>query len=328
MLRNQNPTRSAQLVIMACVGMFILMVGSRGDAQVRFPEKNITLIIPQTAGGPTDTLSRIVANYAKKYLGVPLVVMNVPGASSVIGARQALNSAPDGYTILVNHGGFSTCYYTGMADFNYDSFEPICRVANVLEGPATYVGAPWKDLKGLIAHARENPGKVRYGATTGLTSHFAMAAIEKAANIKFLFVPFQGESPRIAALAGKHIDVIAIALHTGTQYVNAGKFVMLGTFAEQRSKLFPNIPTLIEQGLAVIDNIEVRGFFAPKGTPKDRIEFLDSAFKKTLEDPECIEALNKASQIPQYMDSEKYKKFYRELDASIGALAKQLDIKK
>jgi len=198
----------------------------------------------------------------------------------------------------------------------------------VLEGPVIYVGAPWKDLKGLIAYARENPGKVRYGATAGLTSHFTMATIEKAANIKFLLVPFQGEPPRIAALAGHHIDIISLGLHTGQEYAKAGKFLQLGTFAEKRSKLFPNIPTLVEQGLAVTDDIEVRGFFAPKGTPKDRIAFLDSAFKKTLEDPECIEALHKVSQEPKYMDSEKYKDFYRKQDATIATLAKELGINK
>lgn len=328
MLKNKRLDRLNQLVIVSCAIIFIFMLGPVGAAEVKFPQKYINLICPMTAGGPFDTLSRVIATHAKKYLGVPLVVVNVVGASSVVGARQVLNSAPDGYTILINHGGFSTCYYTGMADFNYDSFEPICRLANVLEGPATYAGSPWKDLKALIEYAKENPGKVKYGATSGLTSHFAMSAIEKAANIKFLFVPFQGESARIAALAGKHIDVIAISLHTGLQYVNAGKFTLLGTFAEKRSKLYPNVPTLVEQGLDVTDTIEVRGFFAPKGIPKDRIAFLDSAFRKTLEDPECVEALHKVSQEPRYLDSEKYREFCKEQDAYIASLAKFLGIKK
>ena len=306
----------------------VFVAGSSIAAEKKFPEKPIQIVVPMPAGGPHDVLARVIATQGKKFFGVPLIVVNAPGSGGAIGSKQVLNAAPDGYTLLVNHGGLSTNYHTGVAEFNYDGFQPICRLAAGNECLTTYAGAQWKDLKGLIEHAKKNPGRLKYAATSGGTSHFVMAAIEEAAKIKFLFVPYQGEAPRTAALAGHHVDLISATVKSAGEYAKAGKFAVLGVFKAERSKLYPDYPTLAEQGLPVNDTLEVRGMFAPKATPKERVAYLEATFKKVLEDPEFIEALYKTGQEPAYLDAQNYTKYLKDQDALIERSAKILNLKK
>lgn len=327
--------KKERLFLSSCLGVFVTFgmilsagTGSSDAADVKYPDKPIHIVVPMPAGGPHDVLARVIATKAKKYFGVPLVVINTPGAGGTIGSKQVMTSPPDGYTLMINHGGISANYHTNTAEFNYDSFQPICRLATGNECLATYVGAPFSDIKGLLDYAMKNPGRVKYAATSGGTSHLVMGAIEEAANIKFLFVPYQGEAPRTAALAGHHVDLISMTIKSASEYVKAGKFVILGVFNSERSKLYPALPTLSEQGLKVNDTFEVRGLFAPKGIPKDRISFLESAFKRTLEDPECIDALYKAGQEPAYLDTVNYTKYLKDQDATIESNARRLNLKK
>ena len=324
-----------KLFLSTIVGVFLTFgmilsacIGTSEAADVKYPDKPIHIIVPMPAGGPHDVLARVIATKAKKHFGVPLVVMNAPGSGGSIGSKQVMTAQPDGYTLLINHGGLSANYHTNVAEFNYDSFQPISRLASGNECLATYTGAPFKDVKSLLDYAKKNPGRVKYAATSGGTSHLVTAAIEDAANVKFLFVPYQGEAPRTAALAGHHVDLISLTVRSASEYVKAGKFTILGVFNTERSKLYPELPTLAEQGINVADTFEVRGVFAPKGTPKDRIAFLESAFKKTLEDPEFIDALNKTGQEPAYLDAQAYSKYLKDQDKAIENHARRLNLKK
>jgi tripartite-type tricarboxylate transporter receptor subunit TctC len=328
-------SKKERLFLLSILGIFVTLgmilsacIGSSQAADVKFPDKPIHIIVPMPAGGPHDVLARVIATKGKKHFGVPLVVMNTPGAGGSLGSKQVMTAPPDGYTLLINHGGLSAGYHTGIAEFNYDAFQPICLLASPNACLATYTGAPFKDVKGLVEYAKKNPGRIKYGTTIGGTSHFVTAAIEDAANAKFLLVPYQGEAPRTAALAGHHIDLIHLSVKAASEYVKSGKFTMLGLISPKRSRLYPDLPTLAEQGIKVVDTLEERGMFAPKGTPKDRIAFLESAFKKTLEDPECIDALQNAGQDPAYLDTQTYTQYLKVQDASIENYARRLNLKK
>src|SRR5688500_11048502 len=177
-------------------------------AAAAYPERPVKLIVPWAAGGDTDNIFRPFAPHLQKHLGGQTVVIaNVGGASGTKGAKEAKDSAADGYTIFAVHDSLHSTYYTGVADVRWEDFEPICLVSATPSIVTASPKTPWADMKAMIADAKARPGQISVGASLGSTSHFFPALVEKAAGIKFKYVPYDGTAPRMNALLGGHIDM-------------------------------------------------------------------------------------------------------------------------
>lgn len=313
-----------KLTMLAAV-LVMALAFTAGPALAEYPEKPVKLIVPWKAGGGTDALFRVVAHYATKYLGQPVVIVNAPGVGGTLGARQGKDARPDGYTLTATHESVISSYLTGVSEFNYADFEPIaCMAVNPIVISAQY-NAPWKDMKDLIADAKKRPGKIKYGATLGSTSHFLPLWVATEAGIKLNIVGYEGTAPRRAALLGGFIDLTDNSAGAIKKYEEAKKMKGLAITSAKRHHLCPDVPTLIEQGVNIEFGVN-RGICAPKGTPKAVMDKLEKAFKQVSEDAEYKDKLEKIGSIPNFRNRAEYAKFIDDSTKTYTALAKKFGL--
>jgi len=304
----------------------VLGVTLVSPALANFPERPIKMIVPWAAGGDTDNIFRPFVPHLQKHIGQTVVIANIGGASGTVGAREARNSPPDGYTLFAVHDFIHLTYYAGMADVKYTDFEPICRIAatpSVLTGSAK---APWKTFKDFVEDAKKRPGEITVGATLGSTSHLFPATIEKAAGIKLKYVSYDGLAPRMNAILGGHVDLTDSNL-TQKGKVEAGELHFLAVATEERLPEIPDVPTLKENGIDIVYEV-VRGLLVPKGTPADVRAKLDEACAKATAEPEYAEALRLQGTRAAYLNAKDYGAFLDKLDADNKTIMTELGLAK
>jgi tripartite-type tricarboxylate transporter receptor subunit TctC len=292
-----------------------------------YPERPIKMIVPWAAGGDTDSIYRSFAPLLQKYIGQPVVVANVKGASGTVGEREAANAAPDGYTIFAPHDYIHSVYYAGMTDIRYDkAFDPICLVSSTPSIVTASAKTPWKTFKDMVADAKAHPGKVTVGASLGSTSQYSMALMAKAAGIKLKYVPYDGTAPRMSALLGGHIDLADSNL-TQQAKVKAGQLKFLAIMSEQRNGEIPDVPTLKELGYDVEYAVN-RGIMVPKGTPQDVEHALTTACEKATKDPAFAKAMKLQGTEARFLDAAQYAAFLKKDDATTREITQELGLLK
>jgi tripartite-type tricarboxylate transporter receptor subunit TctC len=293
-----------------------------------FPSKPITLICPWPAGGGTDLHLRKVAEIAARHLGQPVVVENRPGGSGMNGpATMAKTAKPDGYTISqLAITAFRVPHMQKVDWHPLNDFTYIIGVSGYTFGIVVKADSPLKTFQDLIQYAKANPGALSYGTPgTGTSLHLAMEEIAAKAGIKFLHVPFKGNADSTQALMGGHI--MAQVDSTGwARHVDAGTFRLLATLGDRRTRW--NAPTVRELGIETVSNSPY-GFVGPRGMPREVVNRLHDAFKRTIDDPEHMKTLQQLDQLYWYKSSEEYAQWaaeaYRAERATIervGLLAK------
>jgi tripartite-type tricarboxylate transporter receptor subunit TctC len=311
-----------------CLGLAIvaaLMVAASAGLAA-YPDRPVKLIVPWAAGGDTDAIFRPFAPQLQKHLGATVVITNVTGASGTVGAREAKNSPPDGYTIYAIHDYIHSTYYTGVADVAYSDFDPVCSVSNT---PSILTASPktkWSSWPELLNDAKARPGQITVGATLGSTSHFFPALIEKAAGIKFKYVSYEGLAPRMNAILGGHIDLTDSNL-TQKGKVDAGQLKFLAAATEKRLPDIPSVPTLKELGVNVVYAV-TRGLVVPKGTPGDIIARIEAACARATAEPKFAEDMAKQGTFVRYMDRKAYAEFFKQNDELNKTLARDLGLLK
>lgn len=306
--------------LLACVAF------ACASAFAAFPERPVKLIVPWGAGGDTDVIYRALLPYLQQHLGGTVVIANIGGASGTKGAKEAKDSPPDGYTIFAVHDSIHSTYWTGVADVNWTDFEPICLVSSTPSILTASPKAPWKDVKAMIADAKKRPGQITVAATLGSTSHFFPALVEKAAGIKFRYVPYEGTADRMNALLGSHVDLGESNL-TQKGKADAGSIRFLAIATEKRAEEIPNVPTLEESGVDVIYAVN-RGLVAPKGTPADVLAKLRSACGASVNEPGFAKAMKLQGTLVHYLNAQQYADFLKENDKVNHDLAKELGLLK
>ena len=292
-----------------------------------YPDRPVKLIVPWAAGGDTDVIYRAFSPHLQKHLGGQTVVIaNVGGASGTKGAKEAKDSAADGYTIFAVHDSIHSTYYTGVADVRWEDFEPICLVSATPSIVTASPKTPWADMKAMVADAKARPGQVSVGASLGSTSHFFPALVEKAAGIKFKYVPYDGTAPRMNALLGGHIDMGESNL-TQKGKVDAGELKFLAIATDKRVPELPNVPTLKELGINVTYAVN-RGLLALKGTPPEAKAKLDAACAAAAKEPAFAEAMSKQGTVVHYLGPRQYTEFLKENDKLNQTLARDLGMLK
>jgi tripartite-type tricarboxylate transporter receptor subunit TctC len=249
-----------------------------------FPTREVQIIIPWAPGGATDLIFRALGATTSKYLGKAVVVVNKPGGAGAVGYTEAMQARPDGYTLVSAITPLTILPHQVTTAFTYKSFEP---VINVVDDPSMFMvrsDAPWKSLAEFLDFAKKNPGMITVGnAGAGGGVHLVALAFEKKVGVKFNHIPFAGGGPSVTAILGGHVNAVSVSPPEGIPQAQGGKLKIIALFAKKRLELFPDVPTVSEQGINFVMGMW-RGLAAPKGTPPDVIKTLHDAFKKGMED--------------------------------------------
>jgi len=273
----------------------ILFFGAGAAYAQAYPTKPITMIVPFAAGGPTDTVARLLAQSMGTKLKQQIIVENVGGAGGTIGAARAAKSTPDGYTIFLHHIGHSTApaLYRKLSYNAIDSFEPIGLVTDV---PMTVVARkdfPAKDFKELLAYVKANKTKVTYAnAGLGSASHLCGMLFMSAIATDLTTVPYKGTGPAMNDLLGGQVDFMCDQTTNTSSQIKGGKIKAYGVTTKTRVPSLPDVPTLDESGLPGFEVAVWHGMYAPKGTPKPVIDSLVGALKVALKDPAVKQRFN------------------------------------
>ena len=282
-----------------------------------YPTKPITLIVPWPAGGSTDISMRAIADAASKHLGQPIAVDNKGGGGGTVGpATMAAASKPDGYTISQIPITVFRLPLMQEVSWNPDKdFSYIIHLTGYTFGVTTNSESQFKTWKDVVDFAKANPGKVTYATPgTGTSLHVGMEQISALAGIKLTQVPFKGGAETNAAVLGNHTMLQADS--TGWRpLVDAGKLRLLMVWTDKRSPNFPDAPTLKEIGYPMVYDSPF-GIAGPKGMDPKIVAKLHDAFKKAIEDPAVIATLAKYDMVPNYKNTEDYKKFVTEVTAA------------
>ena len=281
-----------------------LAVGSIAYAQ-NYPTKTVTIVVPFSAGGPTDTVARLLAQAMTKDLKQQVIVENVDGAGGTVGAGRVARSAPDGYTVLLHHIGQSTAptLYRKLPYNPTTDFEPIGLVTDV---PMTIVAKkdlPPKDIKELIEYLKTNKDKVTYAnAGVGAASHLCGMLLMSALNVEFTTVPYKGTGPAMRDLLGGQVDLLCDQTTNTTSQIKGDKIKGYAVTTKTRVASLPNLPTLHESGLANFEVVVWHGLYAPKGTPKPVVERLSKALQAALKDDNVKQRLGELGTEPVAQD--------------------------
>jgi len=270
-------------IIILCVALSLILSFSVAAFAAEFPEKQITIVVQAAAGGGSDTNSRTMAAVVEPILGVPVVCINRTGAAGAVAMSYVASREPDGYTIGHLPVELSMLEALGYADINPDNFDLIGCIGYFPASVVVNANSPMETFDDFVEYAKENPGAITVG-NSGIGSiwHIAAAKLEKELGVEFTHVPFSGAATARTALMGGHIACSTASPSENAGAIEAGDLRMLAVMADQRSSLFPDVPTLKELGYD-IQTTAWLGFGCPKGLPEDVKNTLADAFKQGFE---------------------------------------------
>ena len=299
-------------ILMIAAVLFVFGTGPASAAEA-WPVKQVELINPFAAGAAADIQARKLAEIISRDLGQPMVVRNVTGAGGAIAYNEVHRSKPDGYMLIWYSGAINTLAARKQIPYDYSAFEPIAGVGIETVSIAVAKKAPWKDLKEFIAHCKANPGKVTMGNSgMGSVTHMVPVAMASKAGIKITHVPF-GTGLAMAALMGGKIDSSSQHPAEVFNQVKAGEVRILAVSSEKRINIWPDVPTMQEQGVD-LEFDQWRGIAAIKGTPKAVVDKLSLLVKKAVESKEWIDFASSLGSTPRYLAPAAFAKFVAGVD--------------
>ncbi|WP_119354455.1 tripartite tricarboxylate transporter substrate binding protein BugD [Azohydromonas sediminis] len=274
--------------------MLIAALALATGAAFAYPDKQITIVVPFAAGGPTDKVARDLAEALRKPLGnATIVVENVGGAGGTLGANKVAKAAPDGYTLLLYHIGMATSatLYRNLPYKTLDDFEYLGLVNDV---PMTLIGRPTlpaNNFAELQKWLNDNKGKINLAnAGLGAASHLCGLLFQQAMKIDMTTVPYKGTAPAMTDLIGGQVDIMCDQTTNTTAQIEGGKVKAYAVTTKQRltTPALKNLPTLDEVGLKGFNVSIWHGLYAPKGTPKAVTDKLNAALREALKDPDFV----------------------------------------
>jgi len=288
--------------VVSLIALVILIMSASSFAvESNWPTRPISLVVPASPGGGTDSSARLLAKYLTKELGQAVVIVNVKGAGGSVGIRKVKNSNPDGYTALYFHEGVIMLNIAGITDFGYEAFE-VATIPTIVDTMGLVARGKYKSLKEVINIAKENPKKLNYALETG--GYLYDFAIQDLAGVEFNLVDVGSVGPRIASMIGEQTDLTVTPIGMIKDYLDTGELTALATMGKKRSPLLPEIPTLIEQGI----DFYYPKFYCisfPKGTPEKIVQKFSGAVKKVVENTAYQEEVKKLFFTPHYLNSEE-----------------------
>lgn len=301
MRSNQQPvgTRNLRRAMLStvCAAVALAAAGfSTGAAAQAYPNKSIRMVVPYPTATVSDMVGRLLATHMSKSMGQPIVVENIPAAGGVTGTQALVRSPKDGYTIGILNNGH-VINPSVFKDLGFDTLRDIEPITTLASSPLVLVSnpaLPAKDVKELLALARAKKGELTYGSMgNGTVVHLTGVLLAMEGNVELKHVPYSTAAQLMADVIGGHVDVAFLGAATAAAQVEGGKMRPLGVTTKQRSVLMPNVPTMVEQGLA---NYQFDGWMAmvaPAGTPRAVVDRLNAEVRAALAQKDVQDAMSK-----------------------------------
>ena len=279
-----------------------------------YPSRPVKIIVPFGAGGPADVFSRQLAQALQEELKQSFVVEDRPGAGSIIGTAEVAKSPPDGYTLLTMSNTHTTNEsLTPNKPFQLmRDFVPVAGINYSDLVMVVHPSVPAKDVQELIALAKKEPGKLNYASSgPGTPYHMAGELFKSLTKTDIVHIPHKASGEMRSSVLGGHVQMTFDAVTTMTENVKAGQVRALGTSANKRSKVMPDVPTIAEAGVAGYEATIWLGIMAPKGTPNEVVAKLNASINKAINRPEVLAAWDKQGAIPLVMSPAEFDAYLR-----------------
>ncbi|MFO1326218.1 MAG: tripartite tricarboxylate transporter substrate binding protein [Rubrivivax sp.] len=293
--------------------------------------KPVRIVVPFPAGGQTDIQARAMAQKMQAALGVPVIVDNKPGASTIIGTQDVVRAAPDGHTLLYtiaitaaqNPHLFSKLPYDGLKDLTPVMYA--ARSSTVLVVPA---GSPFNSVKDLVDYAKANPGKLNFGSfSLGSTSHLNGEILKQVAGIDMVHVPYKGSAEAIVGVIGNQVQLLFDGPTTAINNAKAGKVKMLAVADRERYAVLKDVPTMTEAGVPGVDVPGGMQFFGPANMPRDVLQRVNAALAAALKEPDVVRLFVDGGTEIVASSAEEHARSVREQHERWGAVIRRLNLK-
>ena len=272
----------------AGAGLGLLGAGSVWAQASAWPTKPVNLVVPFPAGGGTDAFARPLAAQFSKATGKTLVIDNRGGAGGTVGASFAARAAADGYTLFMGgvHHSIAPAMYPKL-DYDIEKdFIPLALLARVPQVLVVNPKTPSANFKQFLDHVKKNPAKLNYGSAGAGTSHHLAGELFKIQSGTFItHIPYRGAGPALNDTVAGQVPMIFDNLPSALPFIKDGRLVPIVVAAPQRLAVLPNVPTFKEVGLEPVNRMAYYGIYGPKGLPKEVVDKVSAAVRKTLEDP-------------------------------------------
>lgn len=314
-----------------CLGVIALaMAGwvAAGPAVGAYPERAIEFVVPFATGGGLDQNARNMAQAMSKVLGQAVVVNNRAGAAGTIGLASVARAEPDGYTLAFTPAVplSSGPHRVKGVNYNLDSFEYVCQVFDNIFTIAIKSDSPYQSLEDLLNDARARPGEVSYGsAGVGSIPHLGTSNVEHELGITMNHIPYKGDGPMLADLLSDRLEFGAVLASSITGQIDAGQLRLLAVFSDKRHPAFPEVPTLNEAGVPVVQ-LSFGGILAPAGTPESIVTQLESACEKATQSTEYLDWAKRANQVIDFKNGADFRERMRIDSEQQAATLKRLGL--
>jgi len=304
-------------LVIAAVIIILSPVACNNGTEAPFPSNPITFVVNWPAGGGMDRAGRLVAEYARKRLDVPIAVINVSGAGGATGVRHVAESDPDGYTVGILGASLVASQYINP---NANSVDDIDIISFIGPDPAALQvrsDSGINSLEDYVQRAQSDPTPIKNGNDApGGVSHIAATLLQRLTNIELTLVPYRGYAPTVAAIVSGEVQSSTLPVHQLIDQHEAGDIKILGVMSEERHFMAPDVLTFKEQGIDLVTG-DWRAIYLPNNIPEDRHAFLETLFFETISDPEFQEAARQLSFFITPMMAEETKQFVEDFDRSL-----------
>ena len=301
-------------IVHAVAALVFFAFAAAASAQP-YPNHAVKIIVPFAAGGPADIYARVIAEKLQAALGQSFVVEDKPGGGAILGTEAVVQSAPDGYTLLMM-SNTHTVNESLIPDKRYQLLRDLVPVAPVNYSDLVLVVHPSvkaDTLREFIALAKANPGKLNYASSgPGTPYHMAGELFKAMAGVDIVHIPYKGSSGARTDILGGQVQMMFDAITTMAPNVRAGKLKALATSGKVRSAVLPEVPTLNEAGVPGYEAVIWLGIMAPAGTPKPVVDRLNAEITKAVNDPKVKAAWAEQGAVPMTMTPEEFGRFLQE----------------
>lgn len=297
---------------------------------VEIPCETAQLIVPWKAGGDTHILFSIFEKTIQD-MGVKpgLKIVTIPGQGGNKGAKEAAKAKPDGCTLFAIHQSAITSFLNGRIDFHFDGMETVALLTSSPDVLGASKDAPFDTFEQFKKDALEHPDTVKVGATFGSTSQFVWLLLEDKTGMKLSYVPYEGTRERMTALLSNAVQLGSLTVAASGKYLATGELKPLAIAADKRAKQLPDVPTLKELGVDLVYALR-RGVMAPKGTPKEVVDYWAQIFKKAAENPALLKQMDAKGTDIEWIGPEDFRKWadktfadYKKVAIKIGMYKEQ-----